>query len=109
MKLRYCVHAATSPGTGRRPRGTVARRRVCAPFRLLQGRRARGESLPEWAARALFGIGIGRANDDPRLTTHGDILRCFDLSRSVWQRQRASERRYDRKLWIAEPVTLLPG
>jgi hypothetical protein len=45
----------------------------------------------EAASRQLFGIGIGRTNDDPRLTTHADILRCYDLAISLAE-QRASER-----------------
>jgi hypothetical protein len=28
----------------------------------------------------LFGTDIGRANDDPQLTTHADILGCYDLA-----------------------------
>jgi hypothetical protein len=32
------------------------------------------------ASLQLFGMGIGRANDDARLTTHSDILRCYDLA-----------------------------
>jgi hypothetical protein len=34
----------------------------------------------ETASRELFGTDIGRANDDARLTTHSDILRCYDLA-----------------------------
>lgn len=34
----------------------------------------------EAASRELFGLGIGRANDDARLATHTDILRCYDLA-----------------------------
>jgi len=43
-------------------------------------RGAPGIAFLEAASRQLFGTGIGRANDDPRLTTHADILRCFDLA-----------------------------
>jgi hypothetical protein len=34
----------------------------------------------EAASRELFGTDIGRANDDARLTTHADIVRCYDLA-----------------------------
>ena len=33
-------------------------------------------------ALRLFGMGIGRANDDPRLG-HTDILRCYDEAIAV--------------------------
>ena len=38
---------------------------------------APGFALLDAAAVRLFGVGIGRANDDPRIG-HADILRCFD-------------------------------
>src|SRR5215468_6564864 len=28
----------------------------------------------------LFGCGIGKANDDPRLVQHANVLRCYDLA-----------------------------
>jgi hypothetical protein len=33
----------------------------------------------ERAALARFGVGIGRANDDPRVS-HADVLAVFDLA-----------------------------
>jgi hypothetical protein len=33
----------------------------------------------EIASRQLFGMGIGRANDDPRFS-HPDMLRCFNVA-----------------------------
>jgi hypothetical protein len=42
-----------------------------------------GITFLEGASRQLFGMGIGRANDDARLTTHAEILRCFDLAISL--------------------------
>src|SRR5437660_528624 len=41
---------------------------------------APGVTYLEAASRQLFGVGIGRANDDARLTTHADVLRCYDLA-----------------------------
>ena len=38
---------------------------------------APGFALLDAAAVRLFGVGIGRANDDPR-NGHADVLRCFD-------------------------------
>jgi hypothetical protein len=48
----------------------------------VSGRRsgAPGFAFLEAASRELFGVGIGRANEDARLTTHADILRCYDLA-----------------------------
>src|SRR5215510_4907731 len=40
---------------------------------------APGFAFLEAASVRLFGIGIGRANDDPRLG-HADVLRCYDLA-----------------------------
>jgi hypothetical protein len=34
----------------------------------------------EAASRELFGTDIGRANDDVLLTTHADIVRCYDVA-----------------------------
>ena len=51
---------------------------------------APGIAFLEAASRELFGIGIGRANDDPRLTMHADILRCYDLA-ITWRRQLKTE------------------
>jgi hypothetical protein len=39
-----------------------------------------GITFLEAASRQLFGTSMGRANDDPRLTTHADILRCYDAA-----------------------------
>jgi hypothetical protein len=38
-----------------------------------------GIAYLEAASLQLFGIGIGRANDDRRFG-HADILRCFDVA-----------------------------
>jgi hypothetical protein len=38
-----------------------------------------GIAFLEAASRRLFGIGIGRANDDRRFA-HADILRCYDAA-----------------------------
>jgi hypothetical protein len=39
-----------------------------------------GITFLEAASHQLFGTNIGRANDGPRLTTHADILRCYDAA-----------------------------
>ena len=39
-----------------------------------------GITFLEAASLRLFGTTMGRANDDPRLTTHADILRCYDAA-----------------------------
>jgi len=39
-----------------------------------------GIAFLEAASLRLFGTSTGRANDDPRLTTHADILRCYDTA-----------------------------
>jgi hypothetical protein len=39
-----------------------------------------GAAFLEAASLRLFGTSMGRANDDPRLTTHADILRCYDTA-----------------------------
>jgi hypothetical protein len=51
---------------------------LCAVSGIRSG--APGITFLEAASRQLFGVGIGRANDDARLTTHADILRCLDLA-----------------------------
>jgi hypothetical protein len=43
-------------------------------------RRPPGIEHLEAASRELFGTDIGRANDNARLTTHTDILRCYDVA-----------------------------
>jgi len=43
---------------------------------------APGFAFLEAASVRLFGIGIGRANDDPRLG-HADVLRCYDLAVAI--------------------------
>jgi hypothetical protein len=43
-------------------------------------RGAPGIAYLDAASRQLFGTSIGRANDDPRLTTHAEILRCYDAA-----------------------------
>ena len=40
---------------------------------------APGFSFLDAAAVRLFGVGLGRANDDPRLG-HADVLRCYDAA-----------------------------
>jgi hypothetical protein len=42
-----------------------------------------GAAFLEAASLRLFGTTMGRANDDPRLTTHADILRCYDTAIAV--------------------------
>ena len=58
-------------------------RRWCAAGALcaVSGRRrsAPGFAFLEAASLRLFGVGIGRANDDRRLG-HADVLRCFDAA-----------------------------
>ena len=58
-------------------------RRFCAAGALckVSGVRsgAPGFAFLDAAAVRLLGVGIGRANDDPRLG-HADVLRCFDLA-----------------------------
>ena len=39
-----------------------------------------GIAFLQAASERLFGTNIGRANDDPQLTTHADILRCYDAA-----------------------------
>jgi hypothetical protein len=39
-----------------------------------------GMAYLQAASHELFGVGIGPANDDARLTTHADILLCYDLA-----------------------------
>lgn len=62
----------------------VLARRWCAAGALCKvaGVRAGapGFAVLDQASVKLFGVGIGRANDDPMLTTHADILRCFDAA-----------------------------
>ncbi len=65
---------ATDAGAGRWCAGGA----LCAVSGVRSG--APGITYLEAASHQLFGIGIGRANDDPRFTTHGDILRCFDTA-----------------------------
>jgi len=43
------------------------------------------------AAVRLFGMGIGRANDDPRLG-HADVLRCYDAAIASAQAEAGRER-----------------
>lgn len=38
------------------------------------------DSFLKAASRQLFGTGIGRANDDARLTAHADIVRCYGVA-----------------------------
>jgi len=40
---------------------------------------APGFAFLDAAAVRLFGVGIGRANDDPRFG-HADVLRCYDAA-----------------------------
>ena len=58
-------------------------RRWCAAGALcaVSGRRRRAPAFDflEPASLRLFGMGIGRANDDRRLG-HADVLRCFDAA-----------------------------
>ena len=58
-------------------------RRFCAAGALCKVSRIRsaapGFVFLEAASVRLFGIGIGRANDDPRLG-HADVLRCYELA-----------------------------
>jgi hypothetical protein len=56
-------------------------------------RGAPGITYLEAASRQLFGTGIGRANDDPRLTTHADVMRCFELAITLAE---AAEERHAR-------------
>ena len=43
------------------------------------------------AAVRLFGVGIGRANDDARLG-HADVLRCYDAAIAAAQAEAGRER-----------------
>ena len=65
---------ATDPGAGR----WCAAGALCAVSEVRSG--APGIEFLEAASRQLFGIGIGRANDDSRLTMHAEILRCYELA-----------------------------
>ena len=51
---------------------------LCAVSGVRRG--APGIGYLEAASRQLFGTGIGRANDDTRLATHTDIVRCYELA-----------------------------
>jgi len=44
---------------------------------------APGIAFLQAASERLFGTNIGRANDDPQLTTHADILRCYDAAIAI--------------------------
>jgi hypothetical protein len=56
-------------------------------------RGAPGIAFLQAASERLFGINIGRANDDARLTTHADILRCYDTA--IAMAEAANKRRCD--------------
>ena len=65
--------AATEPSASR----WCAAGALCKVSGIRSG--APGFAFLEAASVRLFGIGIGRANDDRRLG-HADVLRCYDLA-----------------------------
>jgi hypothetical protein len=64
---------ATDPRAGR----WCAAGALCAVSQMRSG--GSGIEFLEAASRQLFGVGIGRANDDPR-STHTDMLRCYAVA-----------------------------
>ena len=64
---------ATDPRAGR----WCAAGALCAISQMRSG--SSGIEFLEAASRQLFGVGIGRANDDPR-STHTDLLRCYAVA-----------------------------
>ena len=52
---------------------------------------APGFAFLDAAAVRLFGVGIGRANDDPRLG-HAAVLRCYDAAIAAAEAEAGGER-----------------